>query len=283
MYMNFLKIKSAWITLLIVCFGFVIHAGEDSTHSNLIHILRIAVVSDTHVNFGTNQQIYASNFKKVISQVNTADVDVVAITGDLTENGTRQEYSEFQNLVKNFKAPVLVLPGNHDIGNKKQGKTTNEVSTERLAIYHAVFGKSWFAFKVNGFKLIGLNSCLFGSGLDTEKEMWEFLRFTFEEQDPSRVLVFAHYPLFVDRVDEPGSYSNIDPAYRSELLALFQKHKVLCYCSGHLHRSITNNYEGILCYSAPPVSYGLSGQKVGWALITVSNMVVRIEQKFIAP
>ncbi|MES2464598.1 MAG: metallophosphoesterase, partial [Armatimonadota bacterium] len=56
---------------------------------------RIALVSDTHTNFGTegDQPLYRERLAKVIAAVNGAGVDVVVVAGDLSENGTPEEFA----------------------------------------------------------------------------------------------------------------------------------------------------------------------------------------------
>jgi len=76
-------------------------------------VLTIAHVSDTHVD-GT--QCIAARVRSVMSFLDdyTAPVDVVLVTGDITDHGLAEEYQKARDLLVS-RHPVLVLPGNHDV------------------------------------------------------------------------------------------------------------------------------------------------------------------------
>jgi 3',5'-cyclic AMP phosphodiesterase CpdA len=51
----------------------------------------------------------------LIEEVNTPDVDLVAISGDLTQRARRSEFARARTMLNAIEAPVLVVPGNHDV------------------------------------------------------------------------------------------------------------------------------------------------------------------------
>ncbi|MGC8828317.1 MAG: metallophosphoesterase family protein [Verrucomicrobiia bacterium] len=284
--MNLKRLSTSALFLLVLGYAFTGAAGEKWAYTNFNQTVKIALVSDVHINRGTNQALYQSNFEKAIEQVNKAKVDAVVLTGDLTEDGTMEEYADFKRLVKKFNAPAFMLPGNHDIGNKKIGGKKNEITFKRLIDYHLIVGKSWFSKDVNGVRLVGANSCLFGSGFKKEQDMWKFLESELGKKSPKPTLVFMHYPPFRDKPEEKGGeYWNLEPAQRFRLFGLFQQAGVSAVFSGHLHYSLTNNYNGVLYYTTHPTSFGLpkGKQKPGWTLITVSSKGIKLEQFFIEP
>lgn len=71
---------------------------------------RLAHISDIH--FGAVDETAAMH---LAAHVNNAGVDAVIITGDLTQAGRRREYQAFADYLKEFAAPTLVVPGNHDV------------------------------------------------------------------------------------------------------------------------------------------------------------------------
>jgi len=270
--------------LLLFFFSYASHCGEIEVLSNLTRAVKIALVSDVHINRGTNQALYQYNYEKVIEQVNSAGVDFIVVAGDLTEDGTAVEYADFKRLTKRFNSPVRVVPGNHDIGNKKIGKNKNEITFKRLIDFHQKIGKSWFADEVYGVRLIGANSSLFGSGLGKEKTMWQFLDNELGKKSDKPVLFFLHHPLFQKKPEEKGGeYWNLEPAQRFRLFGLFQQAGVSAVFSAHLHKPLTNNYNNVLYYTTHPVAFGLpkGKQKPGWTLITISNTGIKLNQYFI--
>lgn len=76
-------------------------------------MLTIAHISDTHVD-GTERA--AARVRAVMSYLDdyTASIDLVLVTGDITDHGLADEYREARELLVS-RHPVLVLPGNHDV------------------------------------------------------------------------------------------------------------------------------------------------------------------------
>lgn len=73
--------------------------------------MKIAHLSDLH--FGHIDQ--PSIVDAVVEDINERDVDLVVISGDLTQRGRHREYEKALSLLDALKAPNLVVPGNHDV------------------------------------------------------------------------------------------------------------------------------------------------------------------------
>jgi len=237
-------------------------------------LARIALVSDTHTTRGTNedQALYRGRLDKVIAAVNSSRPDAVLIAGDLTQDGRPEELSDFQKQIGGFRAPVLFVPGNHDVGNKRIGSKAEGVTIERVAKFENQMGPSFFAKSLSGVRVIGLNSPIFGSGFRREEEMWDLLEKELAQPATQATILFMHYPPFVKKADEAGGdYWNIEPEPRQRLLGLLRKGGVKTVLTGHLHRQLINRLDGILFVTTPPVSFGLpkGKQPEGWTLITL--------------
>jgi Icc protein len=289
-----MKIRKTLLIAAIMLISFIFTTKSATTNrvntpavlTNVVNPVKIALVSDVHINRGTNQARYMANYEKVIEQVNRENVDVVIISGDLTEDGTPSEYSDFRNLTKKFKSPVYFIPGNHDIGNKKIGGKKGEINFNRLAGYQIYFGKTWFSTTVGNVKIIGANSCLMGSGMKKEAEMWKFLEKEMPRKPKLPIVFVTHHPLYEKNIEEKGGeYWNVEPAERFRLIGLFQQSGVVAALSGHLHRPLTNQYNNVLYYTTHPVSFGLpqGKQKPGWTLVTVSKNGIELKPFFIEP
>ncbi|MET8233420.1 metallophosphoesterase [Micromonospora sp. NPDC005298] len=71
----------------------------------------IAHISDTHFDGGERA---LARVRRTMTYLRGCDVDVILVTGDLTDHGTVPEYDEVKaELVADI--PVLMLPGNHDV------------------------------------------------------------------------------------------------------------------------------------------------------------------------
>ena len=51
------------------------------------------------------------------------------------------------------------------------------------------------------------------------------------------IVLFSHFPFFINSPIEPESYSNIGIEQRSKYLALFREYKVEAVFAGHLHNN----------------------------------------------
>ena len=105
----------------------------------LIHL------TDTHIGTTNSEQ----QLQIAINEINSMDPlpDFVAITGDLTQDGTWEQYSNFKNLEDQFIAPVYVVRGNHDAWNDPEG-----------IHFLNLFGDLFYSFNYNSHHFIMLDS-----------------------------------------------------------------------------------------------------------------------------
>lgn len=239
-----------------------------------LHETRIALLSDTHVNRSTNGEpaLYRARLERAIEQVNEARVNLILIAGDLTEDGAPDQISDFKEIIRKFKAPVLFVPGNHDIGNKIGAGQAKTVTAEKVTTYERALGASFFSRSLSGIRVVGINSSILGSGFPIEEKMWAFLESELAASDATPTLLFCHYPPFIKEADEKGGdYFNMEKAPRRRLLDLLGRGGIRLVLTGHLHRDLINRAEGITFITTRPVSFGLpkGKQPEGWTLITL--------------
>jgi 3',5'-cyclic AMP phosphodiesterase CpdA len=131
----------------------------------------------------------------------------------------------------NKKIPVWYVPGNHDIG---QSPTRTDI--EKFA---ADYGHDRFSFKHKESTFIGINSCIIKSGNATEEELqMKWLTTELDKAGTSNhILVFTHYPFFINTPDEAETYSNLSPAKRDTYFTLFNQKGVEAVFAGHLHNN----------------------------------------------
>ncbi len=237
--------------------------------------IRIALVTDTHINRDAtgNGTQFKGHLDLAIADINAAKIDVVLISGDLTNNGSQAEIDDFKAQVKGFDAPVRVVPGNHDVGNKHTPGKNGGVTEDRVAAYETMMGASFWSERVVGLHVVGVNASLFGSGLPSEERQWALLgkELAGPSQDPTIVLL--HYPPFVKTADEAAGQSvDIEPEPRMRLLGLCAKAHVSAILSGHLHHALRNEWNGIPLITSIPTSYSNPKQVdgEGWTLVTVA-------------
>lgn len=253
---------------LVACLGTWTGSATDPV------VARIAFISDTHVNLRTNESGVAYNRRtdEAFAAANAEKVDLVLIAGDLTDGGEPKQMELFKQKVNQLKAPVLFVPGNHDVGVLGDEKTKTSITPERVELFAKKLGPNWFAREVAGVRVVGLNSCLFGTGFKEEAEQWKFLEKELAGPHREPTLVLEHYPAFLKTADEPGQGTwNVPPEPRQRLIQLLKRGGVRTLLSGHLHRPIANRLDGILFLSNAAIAFGLprDKQEEGWMLLTV--------------
>lgn len=148
----------------------------------------------------------------------------------------RDAAAQFKEITSSVTAPVHVVPGNHDIGDKPVGwMPAGTIDPESIAIYEKAFGRHFYAVRHEGVRFLVLNAPLINSGLPQEEEQRNWLETELAENADVRTFVFIHYPLFVSDPDEPGSYDNIEEPGRSWLIRLVQKYKPEALFAAHVH------------------------------------------------
>ena len=76
--------------------------------------MEIVQLSDIHVGAQFREQI----FEKVIHEVNSLNPDAVVITGDLTNEGLKEQYEKCKTLISKINAEkIIAISGNHDYRN----------------------------------------------------------------------------------------------------------------------------------------------------------------------
>src|SRR5215216_1158767 len=70
----------------------------------------IAHISDLH--FGRHSLLAARSLSEQLSKMR---IDLVVISGDLTQRARRVEFEAAREFLTNINQPRLVVPGNHDI------------------------------------------------------------------------------------------------------------------------------------------------------------------------
>ena len=84
-------------------------------------MLRVAQLSDTHflepgfVPEGGHGYDTSEAFDAVLDDLLARDVDLVVVTGDVTDHGRAEQYEIAAAAFARLPCPVFVCPGNHDL------------------------------------------------------------------------------------------------------------------------------------------------------------------------
>jgi len=152
--------------------------------------------------------------------------------------------------------PIHYVPGNHDIGDKPMpGSPAAQIGNESITTYQKTFGQDYYHFEHQDCVFIVINSSLWNSGLAQERQQYDWLKITLDQNSEKRLFAFSHYPHFVNSPAEDEHYDNIAEPSRSKLLALFQTHRVESVFSGHVHNFFYNCTPTTQHYILPATSF----------------------------
>lgn len=162
----------------------------------------------------------------------------------------------YKDIASVVQVPVHLVPGNHDVGDKRvDWMPAEQVCEPFLQAYRDAFGKDFFAFDEGGLRFILVNSLLFNSGLPDEKRQQAWLEEQIGQAGGRRVFVFMHYPPYIYSADERGSYDNIDEPARGRLLELLGRPQVEAVFAGHVHNFWYDRIGAAELYMLPSTAF----------------------------
>jgi 3',5'-cyclic AMP phosphodiesterase CpdA len=136
---------------------------------------RIVVLSDIHLS--PTHGFFWENWCAAREFADAAKSDAVIVNGDLAINGpdSDAEIAFAARALGKLRTRVMALPGNHDVGDEPPGHPAQIIDADRLARWDSSFAVDRWALDAGGWRLLGVNAQLFGSGLVREHEQDQWL------------------------------------------------------------------------------------------------------------
>jgi 3',5'-cyclic AMP phosphodiesterase CpdA len=204
---------------------------------------RIVVLSDIHLS--PTHGFFWENWCVAREFADAAKAEAVIVNGDLAINGPENdgEIAYAANALAKLRTRVMALPGNHDVGDEPPGQDPDQIiDADRLARWDRSFVTDRWAMDVGGWRLVGANAQLFGSGLAREGTQDQWL----DEQlgaSARPIALFLHKPLFLERpTDNVVSPACMVPKARAGLLDRLNRSDVRLIVSGHLHQHLDRTF-----------------------------------------
>ena len=182
-------------------------------------------ISDIHITYDTATE----DFQKALTYLNdNIDVAFTCISGDLTENGTEDELTQFKSLVEEYSknTHVELIPGNHERFNLYR------------EIYERVIGKPlYYSFEYGNdvYIMIGCYSWASDGVFTVESLQW--LYETLERYKDKRCFIFTHvFPWGDSGNPKELYYFDIFSGTKgSVFLSLLKHYKNVILFHGHSH------------------------------------------------
>jgi Icc protein len=164
--------------------------------------------------------------------------DLVAMTGDVIQDGTRAAYDHFRDLLTPLQLPVYCVPGNHDV----RELMCDAVSEAPFHYCESIQMSNWL--------IAGIDSCASGkaSGRVEDREL-ERLDNLLAASDAEHVMICLHHPplpvgsKWLDQVGLKNS---------DEFLGLITRPgNVRAAIFGHVHQAFEGEFEAIRIIGTP--------------------------------
>jgi 3',5'-cyclic AMP phosphodiesterase CpdA len=227
-------------------------------------VVTIAHISDPHVG---SPYFVPNLMNRVIAELNELAPDLIVCTGDLTNEGYRQEYKNWVAYRDRLNAPVVTVTGNHDARN-----------VGYLHFEDLIGPRHWMT-EVAGVRVVGADS----SEPDLNegqigRERYDWIREQFAAPAELKVFALHHHLLPV-----PGTgreRSTVSDA--GDLLEVLMGAGVNIVLSGHKHVPYVWRIENLYVANAGTVaSLRLRGYtKPCYNILTFEGDEVRITRKF---
>ncbi len=175
--------------------------------------MKILAIGDIHGS--------VAKVQKIVELIHNKNVDLILITGDLTEFGDVREAEEVLNSLKGFK--ILAVPGNMDSEAVLQLLEKKGIS---------LHGKKE---KISKYTFIGFGGGLednAGNFLSNEKKIKKTLRELM--QGEKNIILLTHLPPFNTSIDKSSNGMSIGSKAVKEIL---EKTQPIVHLCGHAHSS----------------------------------------------
>ncbi len=203
-------------------------------------------------------------FLSAMEIINGLDPDLVCITGDMTHMAP-DVVKEWPSLLKKFQPPVVVAPGNHDVGNRVTAKSIDR--------FKSVFGYDYTAVSVKGWRVIVANSMYWWptkeDGLRAAHERWFAAELAGAKARGEKIIIASHVPPFLKSADEPDSHENQPIEGRKARLDACIEAGARFYLAGHSHKFGERLYRDLPILNSETTSNNEDDRPFGFRLLRI--------------
>jgi 3',5'-cyclic AMP phosphodiesterase CpdA len=204
-------------------------------------------ISDSHIGFSRPENTdVLGTFTKTVEAINALPQQpaFVVHTGDVTHLAKPAQFDAAKQVLATLKAPLIVLPGEHDVIGSPQG-------------FFDAFGRrdapqGWFSFDQGGIHFLCLVN-VFNFEIDGKlgTEQLDFVEKDLAAQKTSTpIVVFAHVPLYA--LYPPWGWTTEDG---SRVLAALRRFDAVTVLNGHIHQIVQHTEGNIRFATAAATAY----------------------------
>ena len=214
-------------------------------------LLNMSVISDTHLDEAFSPLAWFLGFGLDDMAGAKTPVDVVAVTGDLTNYGDEASIDEFFDIMqKHWDGKAVISMGNHDIGHveDKTHEEARQYFVQKINEYQNLgIEKSYYSTVINGYTFIVLTDESDDSWdhPDLYQEQLDFLDAELAKSgsDDKPVFVISHWPLAGTHGEEVAwDDGDIGEPYSTMIQQIVEKYENVFFISGHIHLGLNGNF-----------------------------------------
>ncbi|WP_172672578.1 metallophosphoesterase [Thermococcus sp. EP1] len=194
-------------------------------------MIKIAHISDTHITSGEAYKGYA--YDLIVNEVNALDYDLVVHTGDVTNEGLREEYERASYELKKIQKRLIVLPGNHDARN-----VGYELFQKYIGALNGVYEWKDLVIIWVDSTIPDLNNGRVGG------YKFQWLKEKLEEYSHKKFKIVASHHHLIPLPDTGRERNVLFNA--GDVLDLLLKHEINLYICGHKHVPNIYRVEGLV-------------------------------------
>lgn len=242
---------------------------------------RILQLSDVH--FGSHEPELVDAALAMASELAP---DLVVLSGDLTQRGRLREFAAARAFMAQLTAPVLAIPGNHDIPafNQFALRVFNPFKRYRESVRPTLHDSHLSP----GIAILGLNSAMaFGPWFDWSRggvnaAGRQLAREFFATVEPAALRVLTiHHPV-IGRPNGPANRHLIE--WRAPLLELLHELRIDLVLGGHYHlayhgmvrREQPSAHHLVVAQAATACSHRRRGEANGFNVVDASHDALNI-------
>jgi Icc protein len=216
----------------------------------------IAQITDTHIkapgSLSYGKVDTCLYLQQCIAHINKLSPrpDVVLVTGDITDFGRPEEYTQAGLLLNQLIMPYFVIPGNHDQPDAMRVEFSDHC-------YLPAHGFIQYVIEDFPIRMIGLDTQVIGKpyGLMCQERL-NWLEQQLVDQTDKPTLLFMHHPPFKTGI----KHMDVQNCRNSEALGdLVKRHRqikfILC---GHVHRQIEVAWHGTIAAIGPSPAHSVA-------------------------
>lgn len=207
-------------------------------------LTRILQISDIHLYRNSEDELLGLNtrqsFDAVVDMIqqDSIPIDLIVLTGDLSQDGSPEAYQYLADKLTIFKYPIYWLPGNHDTLSTMQ----TVFATTHLKMDREIKFSNWHA--------ILLSSLVRGkaSGLLADNELERLKQFLENSPQQNLLIMLHHQPISV------GSHwlDGVGLVNSSDFQAIVeQSDRVRAVVFGHVHQAFDQWKDGVRYIAVP--------------------------------